>query len=147
VVLDGVNEAMAMHDMPSDTNGVATYRAVLVKPFTRAGAAVLSADHVAKDPEKRGRYALGPVHKGNGITRSLILLENAEPFGRGERGVSHAFITKDRPGYLRRHGRRDRKVPGKTYMGTLIVDDTDTDPDMWRPRLKLVFAAPAAPES
>ena len=66
-------------------------------------------------------------------------MENAEPFGRGERGVSHVFITKDRPGYLRRHGRPNPKMPGKTFMGTLAVDDTRT----WAPNgVDLTFIAP-----
>lgn len=34
------------------------------------------------------------------------------------------FITKDRPGFLRRHGKPVPKVPGKTFMGELVVDDT-----------------------
>ena len=34
------------------------------------------------------------------------------------------FITKDRPGFLRRHGKPVPKVPGKTFIGELVVDDT-----------------------
>ena len=140
VVLDGVNEAMSMHAMGiRDEDGAAAFRRRIVKPCTAVGAATLACDHVVKDRERRGRDALGSVHKGNGLTGSLILLENARPFGRGERGVSHVFITKDRPGYLRRHGRPNPKTPGKTYMGTLIVDDTRT----WAPHgVDLAFIEP-----
>jgi hypothetical protein len=139
VILDGVNEAMSMHHMGiRDEDGAAAYRRVLVKPFTRIGAAVLSADDVVKDKDKRGRDPLGSIHKGNGLTGSLILMENVAPFGRGERGASHVFVTKDRPGHLRRHGRPDRKMPGKTYMGTLIIDDTKA----WVPFLDLSFLEP-----
>ena len=140
VVLDGVNEAMSMHAMGiRDEDGAAAFRRRIVKPCTAVGAATLACDHVVKDRERRGRDALGSVHKGNGLTGALILLENAEPFGRGKRGVSYVFITKDRPGYLRRRGRADRKTPGKTYMGSLIVDDTRT----WVPDgLDLAFFAP-----
>jgi hypothetical protein len=38
------------------------------------------------------------------------------------RGRSHLFVTKDRPGHLRRHG-RPTKTPGKTLLGELVVDD------------------------
>ncbi|WP_098956474.1 hypothetical protein [Pseudonocardia sp. N23] len=70
VVLDGVNEAMALHGQAiREEDGAAAFRAALVKPFTRAGAAVVSLDHVVKDPEKRGGYALGSIYKGNGLTR------------------------------------------------------------------------------
>jgi hypothetical protein len=143
-VLDGVNEAMSLHTMGiRDEDGVATFRRRLVKPFTAAGASVLGADHVVKDQEKRGRSPLGSIHKGNGLTGSLILLENADPFGRGERGRSHVFITKDRPRYLRRHGKPGGKVAGKTFIGELVIDDQDS----WRrvEGLDLKFWAPKEP--
>ena len=60
VVLDGVNEAMYLHGWSvNDTDGAAAYRRHLVRPCTPVGAAVLSADHVVKDQDKRGRNALG----------------------------------------------------------------------------------------
>jgi hypothetical protein len=128
-VLDGVNEAMSLHTMGiRDEDGVALFRRRLVKPFTARGVAVLGADHVVKDRDKRDRSPLGSIHKGNGLTGSLILLENAEPFGRGERGRSHVYVTKDRPGYLRRNGKPAGKIAGKTFMGELVVDDVDS----WR---------------
>lgn len=139
VVLDGVNEAMSLHGWGiREEDGAAAYRRRLVKPCTRVGAAVLSADHVVKDKEKRDRGPLGSIHKGNGLSGSLILLENADPFGRGMRGISHVYITKDRPGFLRRNG-RPTKTPGKTFMGELVVDDTRTFVDylelkLWAPR-------------
>lgn len=139
VILDGVNEAMSLHGQAiREEDGAAAYRRLLVKPCTAVGAAVLSADHVVKDREKRSRTPLGSVHKGNGLTGSLILLENREPFGRLMRGVSHVFVTKDRPGHLRQHGSVDRKEPGKAYLGTLIVDDTREQV----PRLDLRFTEP-----
>lgn len=125
VVFDGVNEAMALHRWAiREEDGAAEFRRRLVKPCTRLGAAVLSLDHVVKDAERRARTALGSVHKVNGLSGALILLENAEPFGRGLRGRSHVHVMKDRPGFLRRHGRPDPKVPGKTFMGELVIDDT-----------------------
>ncbi|MGH8774816.1 MAG: AAA family ATPase [Jiangellaceae bacterium] len=138
VVLDGINEAMSLHRYnPREEDGVALFRARLVKPCTAVGAAVLSADHVVKDRERRDRTPIGSVHKGNGLTGSLLYLDNVAPFGRGERGCSHVYVTKDRPGYLRRHGRPGR-TPGRTYMGSLIVDDTRT----LVPTLDLAFIEP-----
>jgi hypothetical protein len=140
VVLDGVNEGMALHNNEiREEGGVAAFRRRLVKPFTAAGAAVLSLDHVVKDPERRSRGPIGSVHKGNALTGSLIVLENVEPFGRGQRGRSHVYVTKDRPGHLRQHGRPDPKTPGKTYLGELVVDDTqhnspDLELKLWAPR-------------
>jgi hypothetical protein len=142
VVLDGVNEAMSMHGQAiRDEDGAAAFRRRLVKPCTAVGAATLGCDHVVKDRDRRGRDPLGSIHKGNGLTGSLILLENASPFGRGERGCSHVFVTKDRPGHLRRHGRPDKRMPGKTYVGSLIVDDTRT----WVRYLDVAFVEPTEP--
>jgi len=138
VILDGVNELMSLHGQGiRDEDGVAAFRRRLVKPCTAVGAAVLACDHVVKDRERRGRDALGSIHKGNGLTGSLIALDNVAPFGRGARGCSHVYVTKDRPGHLRRHG-RPSKVTGKTYMGSLIVDDERT----WSDRLSLAFIEP-----
>lgn len=136
VVFDGVNEAMSLHGWGiRDEDGAAQFRRQLVMPCIRAGAATLSCDHVVKDKESRGRNALGSIHKGNGISGSLILLENSEPFGRGQQGASRVYVTKDRPGHLRRHGRAD-KMPGKTFMGMLSVDATIEPLQLrfWAPR-------------
>lgn len=138
VVFDGVNEAMSLHRWGiREEDGAAQFRRHLVMPCTRVGAASLSCDHVVKDVERRGRNAIGSIHKGNGLSGSLILLENADPFGRFARGRSHVFVTKDRPGHLRQHGRAD-KTAGKTFMGELVVDDTQ----VYTPDLELKFWAP-----
>lgn len=126
VIHDGVNEAMALHsDEIKDAAGAAAFRRRLVTPFLRVGAATIACDHLPKDREGRGRDAYGSVHKGNAIDGARILLENKEPFGRQMRGRSYVFVTKDRPGHLRAHG-RPAGIPGKTFMGTLIVDDSET---------------------
>jgi len=141
-ILDGVNEGMAMHGAAiREEDGVAAFRRLLIRPFINAGTAVLSADHVVKDRENRGRYALGSIHKGNALSGALILLENADPFGRNARGRSHIYVTKDRPGHLRRHG-RGTKTSGKTFMGEMIVDDTRTHVSY----LDLAILPPADPK-
>lgn len=136
VVFDGVNEAMSLHGWGiREEDGAAKYRRNLVMPCLRIGAAVLSCDHVVKDKESRNRNAIGSVHKGNGLSGSLILLENKEPFGRGQRGCSRVYVTKDRPGHLRRHGNPMKDMPGKTYLGMLSVDATgeELELDFWAP--------------
>jgi hypothetical protein len=142
VVLDGVNEAMSLHRLAiREEDGAAQFRRLLIKPCTATGAATLALDHVVKDREKRGRDALGSVHKGNGNNGVILMFETAEPFGRGLRGRSHVHVVKDRPGHLRRHGRPGR-IPGKTYLGELVVDDTRTR----RSYLDLQFYAPNEPD-
>lgn len=122
VIIDGVNEAMSLYGHKvREEDGAANFRREVVKPFTAVGAAVLSADHVAKDSETRGRYALGSVHKGNALNGAMFLLETIQPFGRLARGMSRVYVTKDRPGHLRTAGVPTR-LPGKTWIGDMVVD-------------------------
>ncbi len=138
VVHDGVNEAMSLQGadiMAAD--GAATFRRRLVTPFLRAGAASIACDHFPKDRDGRGRDAYGSVHKGNALDGARIVLENTAPFGRRMRGASYVFVTKDRPGQLRAHG-RPSKLPGKTFVGTFVVDDSE----MFGPDFSARFFAP-----
>lgn len=138
VVFDGVNEAMSLHRWDiRDESGAADFRRHLVKPCTRAGAATMALDHVAKDVERRGRTALGSIHKVNGLSGALFRLDNADPYGRGERGRSHVYVMKDRPGFLRRHGERTKST-GHTFMGEFVIDDTQ----MYGPETYVAFYAP-----
>ena len=138
VVLDGVNEAMALHGQGiREEDGAALFRRLLVKPWTAMGCAVLSLDHVVKDREARGEgYALGSIHKVNGLTGTAILLENRDPFGEGRVGLSRAYVTKDRPGQVRKHGLPHEFIPRKFYLGDLRVDsevDGVSAVTFWRP--------------
>ena len=146
VVHDGVNEAMALHGADiMAAEGAASFRRRLIMPCLRAGAATLSCDHLpkaARDHGGRRDAAYGSVHKGNTIDGARILLENVEPFGRGLRGRSYVFITKDRPGSLRARG-KPTKLPGTTFMGTLVVDDSET----LSPDFGLKFFAPRADDN
>jgi hypothetical protein len=138
VVHDGVNEAMSLHGadiMAAD--GAATFRRKLVTPFLRVGAATIACDHLPKEREGRSRDAYGSVHKGNALDGARFVLETSAPFGRRMRGVSHVFTTKDRPGQLRVHG-RPTKLPNKTFMGALVVDDSET----FSPDFSMRFFAP-----
>jgi len=131
VILDGVNEGMSLHgDQINDADGAATFRRNIVKPFLAVGAASLSCDHVVKNGgDRRGRYASGSGHKLNAIDGAAFLMENIEPFGRGLRGASSIYVTKDRPGQLRAEGKPVKGVAGKTHIGVLAVDATGDSPD------------------
>lgn len=102
VVVDGITEGMALHQLdPNKNDDAAKFGRMLTKRITDAGAAAVSLDHVVKDREGRGRYALGAVHKINGLTGAQYTLANRHPFGVGITGRSTLSIAKDRPGQLR----------------------------------------------
>ena len=104
VVLDGVTEAMTMHGLEvKDNADVARFGRMLPGWIASQGPAVPSLDHVTKDRETRGRYALGGAHKLNALNGAAYVLENRTPFGIGTTGRSTLLIAKDRPGQLRRN--------------------------------------------
>jgi hypothetical protein len=103
VVLDGVTEALTIHGLDlGDNADIARWLELLPRPAIRAGAAVLMIDHVVKDREARGRYAIGAQHKLAGIDVAYSL-EVVEPFGRGKNGLVKVKVAKDRPGHVRQH--------------------------------------------
>jgi hypothetical protein len=100
-IIDGVTEAFSRQGLnPLDNSDVATWLALLPRKLVRAGAAVLLLDHVVKDREQRGRYAIGAQHKlaGVDVAYSMRVLE---PFARGREGLVAIKVEKDRPGRIR----------------------------------------------
>ncbi|HZN71244.1 MAG TPA: AAA family ATPase [Micromonosporaceae bacterium] len=104
VVQDGVTEAMTLHGLElKDNSDVARFGRLLPRWIAGQGPASVALDHVTKSAEGRGRYALGGVHKLNGINGAAYVLENRVPFGVGRTGKSTVYVAKDRPGQLRRN--------------------------------------------
>jgi hypothetical protein len=109
-VIDGVTESMVLHGWDvRDNKDVAEFLKKLARPLADAGAAVLLIDHVTKDREGRGRWALGAQHKLAG-TDVTYMLEAIRPFGRGMSGLSRLLVSKDRPGHVRAHSAGGRVV-------------------------------------
>lgn len=104
VVVDGVTEAMTMHALSlSDNEDIAKFLALLPRRIASLGPAVLQVDHVVKDEESRGRYAIGGQHKLAGIDGCQFKAIVTEPFGRGKRGQANVIVDKDREGGVRQH--------------------------------------------
>lgn len=123
-VLDGITEAMTLHGLnPLDNVDAALFGRLLPRKLTAAGCAVANLDHVTKDREGRGRYALGAVHKLNGLDGGAYLLENRSPFGVGLTGRSTLKIAKDRPGQLRAHALPSSG--GLHWYGDLVLTSHD----------------------
>jgi hypothetical protein len=102
IVLDGITEAMGLHGLsPLDNMDAATFHALLPRRLADTGAAVLQIDHVVKNPENRGRYAMGAQHKLAAIDGCAFKSTVTEPFGRGKRGHARITLDKDREGHVR----------------------------------------------
>jgi hypothetical protein len=120
-ILDGVTEGMAIHDLnPLDNMDAALFGRMLPRRLTGAGIAVVSLDHVVKDREGRGRYAIGAIHKLNALDGAGYILENRSPFGVGLTGRSTIRISKDRPAQLRKNALSSAN--GLYWYGDLVLE-------------------------
>jgi len=127
VVYEGMSVAYDVYGLQVKENDSATaFRRTLIKPHLVAGRAVLTTDHVVKDRDNRGRYAIGGVMKLNAASGGAYLLVNVEGLAPGQRGASNLYVTKDRPGGVKRHcvPAGDKFDPQVKRFGTLTVDDT-----------------------
>jgi hypothetical protein len=127
LVYDGYTEgaALAGRDIMSQ-NDIALWRQALVKPALDLGCATLVTDHVIKDKDTRGRYAIGAQHKLAGLTGVQFLVDVVETWGKGARGRSKVIITKDRNGGLRPHGQATGTA-NHTHIGDLVGDASSGD--------------------
>lgn len=105
VVLDGVTEAMT-HDGLNllDNQDIAKWFKSLPKWVAKheTGPCVITIDHVPKNPDGRGKGAIGGQHKRAGVDGAILTFSvTTEPLARGRDGRAHIKIDKDRPGFLR----------------------------------------------
>jgi KaiC/GvpD/RAD55 family RecA-like ATPase len=138
VVIDGLTEAFAVEglDMANNQDAAELYKR-LARPFTKAGAAVLLIDHVVKDRENRGRYAIGAQHKLAGVDVAYRL-DVAQPFGREREGLVKVTVTKDRPGFVRQHAADRERVAMMRLTSddgnvTVTLEPGDGAAAQWRP--------------
>lgn len=102
-VIDGVTEAMGLLGLEVNSNDdVAKFRGTLARPLARHGAAVLELDHVVKDAQSRGRFALGGGHKLAGVAVAYSLEAVTRP-SRTRAGLLKLTVQKDRHGRIREH--------------------------------------------
>lgn len=144
-VIDGVVDAMGLitSGAKGDPNEVfSLFFRILPKRLARyTGAATVMVDHVTKDAESRGRFAIGAQAKMAAITGAAYLVEpdkeNA-PMG-GSVGSVILRVGKDRPKEVRRYcgprRARDRtqEAARVTFDDTgeftiMTVDPAETDP-------------------
>lgn len=103
VVVDGLTEALTLHGLALESNrDVAHFLELLPRFLARQGPAVLIIDHVEKDRERRGRWAIGAQHKLAGLDGVSYGLEVIKPVVRDGNGLVRLVVHKDRPGQIRR---------------------------------------------
>lgn len=100
VIIDGVAEALAQHDLDEDRSGDYTaWTDRFPRPITSTGAAVLLLDHVVKSKDNGRRYARGTGAKLAVIDGAAYSLHSSG-FNRTTPGDIIVTVQKDRPGGL-----------------------------------------------
>jgi hypothetical protein len=78
-----------------------TFAAKWIRPLWQAGTATIVIDHVVKNADNRGKYAIGSERK-TGQADVHLSLEALKPLHRGSTGLVKIHVHKDRPGHLQR---------------------------------------------
>ncbi len=126
IVIDGVTEALGSWGRTTkDNDEVADWMRSVPKMLARqTGAAVVMVDHVTKDKDTRGRFALGAQAKMAGLTGAAYTVEIDQPLGRGLRGVIVLRVGKDRPGYVRARCGHMRHSDRTQEAARIVIDST-----------------------
>lgn len=131
-VVDGVTDSLGIFGYSTKDNDDVTRwaRALPRRIADRTGAAVVLVDHVTKDADSRGRFAIGGQAKLSGLTGAAYTVEVSKPLGRGLRGVIVLRIGKDRPGHIRGHGGPMRASDRTQEVARVVVDSTGPAPSV-----------------
>jgi len=102
IVVDGVNAALTLMGLDLDKNKDYTlYHQQVLKVLSGTGATVVTIDHVTKNKDTRGVYAIGAQAKRAMTDGAMIAVEAVTKFGRGQSGKLRLTVLKDRPGTVR----------------------------------------------
>lgn len=129
VILDGVTDALVQFGASSKDNDEITkwHRYVPRTIADRTKAAVVLIDHVVKDGESRGRFAIGGQAKLATIDGASYAVEIKEPIGKGMRGLIVLRVGKDRPGTIRPNCGAWR-ASDRSQEAARVVIDSSADP-------------------
>lgn len=123
-IIDGVTDALGTNGVKTNDNDeIAAWCRRIARPIARrTGAAVILIDHVTKDADTRGRFALGGQAKMNALDGAAYVVEVAEALGRGLKGAVTLRVAKDRPGGVRGHCGTFRKLDRTQEAARVTID-------------------------
>jgi hypothetical protein len=128
-VIDGVTDSLMLFSLKTkDNDDIAKWMRGLPRIIAeRTGAAVVLVDHVTKDADGRGRFALGGQAKMAGLTGAAYTVEVLQPLGVGLVGRVSLRVGKDRPGQVRPHAGAWRKGDRTQEAAVVVVDSSDPE--------------------
>jgi hypothetical protein len=102
IVIDSMTSNLATHGLdPNVAKDIEAWDQTVQRTLRRAGAAILTLDHVTKNAETRGKFAIGSERK-IGICEVHLSLTTLQAFGRSRDGKARITVQKDRAGHLPR---------------------------------------------
>ena len=127
VIIDGVTDALTQEGAASkDNDDIARWHRYIPRVIARhTGAAVVLIDHVTKNTDTRGRFAIGGQTKMAAIDGASYLAEVIHPLGRGMKGTITLRVAKDRPGSIRPKSGTYRPADRTQEAARIIIDSTD----------------------
>jgi hypothetical protein len=127
-ILDGVTEALSVFSVTSKDNDEVTkwIRTIPRRIASSTGAAVILVDHVTKDADTRGRFAIGGQAKMAALDGAAYVVEVIEPLGVGLVGRISLRVAKDRPGMVRPISGMWRKTDRTQETAVIVVDSSVT---------------------
>jgi hypothetical protein len=125
-VIDGVTDAMGIFGRSTnDNDDISAWARVFPKLLaSRTGAAVVMIDHVTKDKETRGRFAIGGQAKMASLTGAGYVVDVHDGLGKGLRGTLVLRVAKDRPGSVRGASGPMRKSDRTQEAARFVLDST-----------------------
>lgn len=126
VVIDGVTESLTMWGGETVDNDSITkwMRAFPRTVASRSGAAVVLIDHITKNSETRGRFAIGGQAKLATIDGAAYIVEPIEVLSPGRVGSLTLRVTKDRIGDVRASAGMYRKSDRTQEAAVFTIDST-----------------------
>lgn len=124
IVLDGVTDAMSLFGYSiTDNDDFSKFARLLLRPLAeKTGAAVVIVDHVTKDKDNRGRFAIGAQSKMSILTGASYLVEVVSLVAVGVRGEISIRVGKDRPSGVRPYSGGWRQRDRTQEAARVVVD-------------------------
>ena len=141
VVIDGVTESLTMWGGETVDNDSITkwMRQFPRKVAQESGAAVVLIDHITKNSETRGRFAIGGQAKLATIDGAAYIVEPIEVLSPGRVGTLTLRVTKDRIGDVRASAGMYRKSDRTQEAAVFTIDST-------RAQMQYIIGAPTSEE-
>lgn len=124
-VVDSLGEVLPMLGLSSNSpdDYTAGNRKTLT-PLADSGAAVITIDHLPKDPDARLKGQTGTLAKKRAVNGVSLRVSVHEQFTPGVGGSADLTVSKDRPGGLRGHCSQGANPPAGRFVMTAHPDGT-----------------------